>query len=356
MFKLNEQIAMKRAIELASRAGKKVFPNPGVGAVILKPSGEVVSEGYHAIYGGPHAEVNALQNAGDVNGCTMVVTLEPCCHFGKTPPCVDAIVTAGIKRVVIGLEDPNPVVSGNGIKYLLAKNIDVEVGLFQDEVKRLNAIYLHNLSFQRSFLHLKMATTLDGRVAAKDGSSRWITSEESRARVHAFRHSAHAVLVGRVTAIMDDPELTVRAVKCADEDQPVRIILASKELPASLKLFNTKGRTVIATNSDISFPDGIEVWRETGSLHDLLKRTRAEGLGEVLCEGGRTLATSLLKEQLVDRLSIFTAPALLGDSGMPLINDLGIDSIDGILRLRNTVVTQIGEDTLTEGQVVYRSN
>ncbi len=356
MFNQNEKIAMERAIQLASKGGKKVFPNPNVGAVVLNSSGKVISEGYHAVYGGAHAEVNALKNAGDVNGCTMVVTLEPCCHFGKTPPCVDAIINSGINRVVVGLEDPNPVVAGNGIRYLRSKGIDVEVGLLQDKIKNLNDIYLHNLSSQRSFLHLKMATTLDGRVAAKDGSSRWITCEESRKKVHEFRHRAHAVLVGRGTAITDDPELTVRAVECRDEEQPVRIVLANKELPSTLKLFNSTGRTIIATSSERSFPEGIEVWRNIETLPELLKQTHVEGFGEILCEGGRTLATSLLKEQLVDSLSIFTAPALLGNTGLPLVGDLGIGSIDNILRMRNTVVTRIGDDILTEGQVVYRSN
>ena len=358
MFNQNEQIAMARAIELASRGGKKVFPNPNVGAVIINASGKIISEGYHALYGGAHAEVNALENAGDdsILGCTMVVTLEPCCHFGKTPPCVDAIVNSGINKVIVGIEDPNPVVAGKGIEYLRTKGIIVEVGLLQSEIKKLNNIYLHNLSIRRSFLHLKMATTLDGRVAAADGSSRWITGDESRTRVHEIRSRSHAVLIGRGTAIADNPELTVRAVECKDEEQPVRIVLANKELPSTLKLFNSSGRTIIATNSERSFPDGVEVWRGIDTLLRLLEKTQASGFGEVLCEGGRMLATSLLKEQLVDRLSIFTAPALLGNTGFPLMDNLGIDNISTILRMKNVTVTRIGEDILTEGQIVYRSN
>jgi len=271
-------------------------------------------------------------------------------------PGVDAIVSSGIKRVVVGLKDPNPVVAGNGIKYLQSRGIDVVVGLMLDEIEKLNSVYLHNLSSQRSFLHLKMATTLDGRVAAADGSSRWITGEESRTRVHEYRKRAHAVLIGRGTAIADDPELTVRAAECTDEEQPVRIVLANNELPSTLKLFNSKGRTIIATNSERSFPAGVEVWRGIGTLLNLLTKTQTSGFGEVLCEGGRFLATSLLKEQLVDRLSIFTAPALLGNTGFPLMDDLGIDNINSILRMKNVTVTRIGEDTLTEGQIVYRSN
>lgn len=347
---------MRRAIDLAPGGGKKVFPNPGVGAVILSPQGEVVSEGFHAFYGGPHAERNALKNAGDVTGYTMVVTLEPCSHHGKTPPCAEAIADAGISRVIIGLKDPNPLVSGAGIEYLRSRGIEVEVGLFGDEVEKLNELYLHYISTGRSFLHLKMAGTLDGRSAAADGSSRWITGEESRKRVHEFRRDSHAILVGRGTAVADDPELTARNVHCADENQPVRIVLAHNAVPGCLRLFNSPGRAIVVTNEPCDLPESIEVWQGIETLQQLLIRTAEEGLGLILCEGGGSLAASLIKDHLVDRLSIFTAPSVLGRAGYPLLGDLGIGSISDIFRMEDVAVTRTGDDILTEGRIVYRTD
>ncbi len=356
MFSKHEQIVMERAITLAWGGGKKVFPNPRVGAVIISDDGKIISEGFHAFHGGAHAEKNALDNAGDisVSGCTMVVTLEPCSHFGKTPPCAVAIAEAGISRVVIGLEDPNPLVAGKGIEFLTSRGIQVETGLLSEEVKKLNEVYLHYIKTGRSFVHLKMAGTLDGRSAAADGSSRWITGEESRTRVHEFRRESHAVLIGGGTAVSDDPELTVRSVTCTEEEMPVRIVLSKRSLPKNLKMFNSSGRTIVVTDNRRDIPDSVEIWSGIESLNSLFTATAKAGLGLILCEGGSSLAASLLKEHLVDRLSIFTAPAVLGNKGFPLLADLNIDSIGNILRLKNVTVEKTGEDILTEGSVVYR--
>lgn len=343
-------------MELALEGGKKVFPNPRVGAVVLSRSGKIISEGYHAFHGGAHAEINALKKAGDVTGCTMVVTLEPCSHHGKTPPCVEAIADAGIDRVIVGLTDPNPLVAGEGINFLRSRGIEVEVGLLSDEIEKLNEIYLHYISTGRSFLHLKMAGTLDGRSAAADGSSRWITCEESRRKVHEFRRNSHAALIGRGTAITDDPELTARDVQCADADQPVRIVLARREMPNNLKLFNSFGKTVVVTDQRRDLPESVEVWQGIDTLQQLLVKTAEEGLGLILCEGGGSLASSLLKAHLVDRLSIFTAPALLGSTGFPLLGDIGVRSIGNILRMEDVSVTRTGDDILMEGRVVYRTD
>jgi len=356
MFCRAEEQAMKRAIELAAAGGKRVFPNPEVGAVILSPNGETISEGFHAFCGGAHAERDALSKAGDVSGCTMVVTLEPCTHHGRTPPCTSAIIQSGINRVAVGLIDPDPRVGGKGIEHLRASGIDVETGLLEDHVRELNRVYLHHIATGRSFLHLKMAGTLDGRSAARDGSSRWITGEESRKRVHEYRRTSHAVLVGGGTAVADNPLLTARDVFCSPEDQPVRIVYSGSGLPAGLKIFNTPGRTVVAVKKKIDVPASAEVWEGIETPLQLLEKTASEGLGIVLCEGGKSLAASLLRNRLVDRFSIFAAPALLGNSGVPLIGDLEIDSISGILRLEDITVTLIGSDTLTEGKVVYRSD
>jgi diaminohydroxyphosphoribosylaminopyrimidine deaminase/5-amino-6-(5-phosphoribosylamino)uracil reductase len=347
---------MKRAIEIALGGGKNVFPNPLVGAVILSPEGETVSEGFHEFYGGVHAERNALEKAGDVTGCTMVVTLEPCSHHGKTPPCTDAITGSGVTRVVIAMEDPNPLVAGKGIELLRNIGIEVEVGLFEQEARKLNEVYLHYIVTGRSFVHLKMAGTLDGRSAAADGSSRWITGPESRKRVHEYRRDSHAVLIGGGTAVADDPELTVRDVQCSDESQPARIVFTGRSLPENLKLFSLPGRTVVATDIPESLPGTVEVWEGIQTPEQLLVKTAEHGLGLILCEGGGHLAALLLQEHLVDRLSIFTAPALLGSTGIPLLGDLGIDGIEHILRMEDVTVTMTGNDILTEGRVVYRAD
>ena len=252
------------------------------------------------------------------------------------------------------MKDPNPLVSGRGIELLRDSGIDVEVGLFEEEVRKLNEVYLHYIATGRSFVHLKMAGTLDGRSAAADGSSRWITGPESRKRVHEYRRDSHAVLIGGGTAVADDPELTVRDVQCSDENQPVRIVFSGRFLPEKLKLFNLPGRTVVATDSPESFPNAVEVWEGIQTPKQLFVKTAEQGLGLILCEGGGTLAASLLGDHLVDRLSIFTAPALLGSTGIPLVGDLGIDGIQHILRMEDVTVTMTGNDILTEGRVVYR--
>jgi len=347
---------MELAVQEALKGGKLVFPNPRVGAVIIDRAGKIVAAGHHSCCGAPHAERDVLAKAGDVSGMTMVVTLEPCCHHGRTPPCVEAIEAAGISRVVIAMVDPDPQVSGRGIEHLLSRGLDVETGLLEDKARELNPVYLHHRSTGRSFLHLKMAGTLDGRSAAADGSSRWITGPESRKRVHEFRRSAHAVLVGGKTAAADDPSLTARGVHCSEDLQPVRIVYTHMDLPAELKVFNSPGRTVVACSKPVQVPPSAELWDGISSPGDLLRRTAHEGFGLVFCEGGGTLAASLIKNRLVDRLSIFTAPALLGASGFPLMGDLDTATIDEIIRLQDVTVTRTGDDTLTEGRVVYGSD
>lgn len=347
---------MELALREALKGGKAVFPNPMVGAVILDRNGNVVSTGHHACCGAPHAEREALSRAGDVSGFTMVVTLEPCCHHGRTPPCAEAIAEAGIARVVVGMVDPDTQVRGGGIEYLRARGIDVQVGLMEKAAEGINRVYIHHRKTGRSFLHLKMAGTLDGRSAAPDGTSRWITGAESRRRVHEYRRNSHGVLIGGKTAIADDPSLDARDVDCPGDEQPVRIIYTLEPLPGHLKVFNTPGRTIVASPERLEVPRSAENWTGMVTPVELLERTAGEGLGLVLCEGGGTLGASLLKLRLVDRLSIFTAPALLGSTGLPLLGDLGVGSIGGVIRLQDPVVTRTGEDILTEGEVVYRAD
>ena len=365
-----EALLMTRALGLAARGGSRTFPNPLVGAVLTDRDGEVAGEGWHSMCGAPHAEVEAIRAAGDrAFGGTLVVTVEPCCCHGRTPPCTDAIVKAGISRVVIGMIDPNPAVSGAGASLLREAGLEVETGVLSEEAEIQNRVYTHYLETGRSLLHLKLAVSLDGRTAAADGSSRWITGPESRFRVHMMRRDAAAVLVGAGTARTDRPSLSVRAVDCTPEEQPVRMVAARGS-----DLSFVEGMAAGGKGLTVAMPDdspgklqnrvtrsGARLWLlppDYGGidLEALLHRTAEEGLGLVLCEGGHTLATALLTRKLVDRISVFTAPLLLGREGVPALDRLGIDSIDACTRLSDVSTETVGSDTLTEGRVVYRAD
>lgn len=358
--------AMRKALKLACRSRGNTFPNPMVGAVILGPEGIEVGDGFHRKCGTPHAEAVALSSAGnDARGATMVVTLEPCCHQGRTGPCTEQIIEAGISRVVVAMEDPDPRVSGSGAEQLREAGIEVEVGPLAEEARKLNRVYIHFLKTGRSWVTLKMAQSLDGRTAAADGSSRWITCEDSRKLVHARRASVGAVMTGAGTVREDDPELTVRLAPLPPSGQPVRIVVTSTgDLGKSEKLINAPGRTVVALPEGVRTENKrVDIWEfppvqnDSGfQLLSLLERTAAEGIGEILCEAGPRLSTELLSRELVDSVMIFTAPVLLGGEGRPAFETLGVDSIDDVIRLRNVSFTLSGTDFLTEGDIVHRTD
>ncbi|MBN1434071.1 bifunctional diaminohydroxyphosphoribosylaminopyrimidine deaminase/5-amino-6-(5-phosphoribosylamino)uracil reductase RibD [Candidatus Fermentibacterales bacterium] len=363
-----ETAAMRRALELASRARGRTFPNPLVGAVLLGPDGHIAGEGYHRCCGEPHAEVEALAEAGErARGGTLIVTLEPCCHHGRTGPCTRSILEAGVSRVVVAMRDPDPRVDGRGCEELRTGGLDVVEGVLTREASDLNEVYVHYAGTGRSFVHLKMASSLDGRSAAADGSSRWITGQEARAAVHAMRAGASAVLVGAGTAIRDDPELTVR-FGSGSGTPPVRLIAAgARPLPGSLRAFSDAAPSVLACAGPCSsrdLPDRVKIWEigEDGSargsrvdLDALLRRTAAEGLGRVLCEGGATLAASLMREKLVARVTWFVAPLFLGAEGQPSLGQLGIEGLDGTIRLEDVSSTRFGSgDLMMEGRVCSR--
>jgi len=364
--------AMKKALKLAIRGKGSTFPNPMVGAVILDRDGNQAGDGFHRECGAPHAEVIAIASAGDAaSGGTMVVTLEPCCHHGRTGPCTDAIINAGIKRVVIAMTDPDPRVSGEGIAQLESAGIEVETGLLREKACELNRVYLHYIETGRSWVTLKIALSLDGRTAAADGSSRWISCEQSRRRVQRMRASVGAVLTGAGTVRADDPELTVRLPDSRSWRQPVRVVVSSTgDFGESRKVFRSPGRVIIAVPEGVGtrlteYEDlpGVEVWEfpaDSGNrdinLTSLLKRTAAEGLGDILCEAGSDLSTRLLRDELVDSVSIFTAPMILGSEGRPAFEFLGIDSIEKAIRLEDVSSRRSGSDFLTEGCIVYRAD
>ncbi|MCK4807209.1 MAG: bifunctional diaminohydroxyphosphoribosylaminopyrimidine deaminase/5-amino-6-(5-phosphoribosylamino)uracil reductase RibD [Candidatus Aegiribacteria sp.] len=372
MISQAETRAMKKALKLAAYGRGRTFPNPMVGAVILDRDGNHAGDGFHRKCGAPHAEVIAIASAGDASsGGTMVVTLEPCCHHGRTGPCTDEIIRAGISRIVIATTDPDPRMSGRGIKQLESAGIEVETGLLSGKTRALNRVYRHYLETSRSWVTLKIALSLDGRTAAADGSSRWISCDKSRRRVQRMRASVQAVLTGAGTVRADDPELTVRLNDAPSQRQPVRIVVSSTgDFGDSWNIFRSPGRVIIAVPEGVAARlteytgiPGVEVWEfpmNPGSqginLTSLFERTAADGIGEILCEAGSDLSTRLLNDKLVDSVSIFTAPVILGGEGRPAFEQLGIGNIENAVRLENISSRRSGSDFLTEGCVVYRAD
>ncbi len=354
--------AMAEALQLAQRGRGLTFPNPMVGAVVLS-GGVTAGRGWHRCCGGPHAETEALEQAGGLaRGATLVVTLEPCCHHGRTSPCVARILEAGISRVVAAMGDPDPRVDGGGFEALRRGGVEVETGLMAAGAADVNRAYLHYKRTGRSFLRLKLAASLDGRIAAADGSSRWITSEPARARAGVMRSEADAVMVGSGTALADDPSLLPPE---GPRQGFCRIIVTGRRpLPAGLKVFDGTARTFVAVAEGSGcgpIPPSAEILPVPAGpggldLRALLEKCASMGIGEVMCEGGSALASSLAAGGLVDRLSFFTAPLILGADGIPALDGLGIASMDGAYRVIDASRETLGEDTLLEGRIVHWSD
>lgn len=331
--------ALSLALEEARR-GPAHGPNPRVGCVLLSADGEILSTGFHRGAGTPHAEVDALAAARaagrDPRGATAVVTLEPCHHTGRTGPCTEALLEAGVRRVVHAVEDPNPRAAGGAARL---REAGVEVlgpgeGVPADiraRGRELVRAWLASVQRGRPFVTLKTASTLDGRIAAADGSSRWITSAESRAHAHVLRAEVDAIVVGTGTALADDPALTARTPEGSlAEHQPLRVVVGHRELPAGSRL---RG------------PGGELVQLETHEPAEVLAELQAREVRHVLVEGGPTLASAFVRAGLVDELLAYLAPVLLG-SGPSVVDDLGISSIDGALRWNTRAVHRLGPDVL----------
>ncbi|MFD8579747.1 bifunctional diaminohydroxyphosphoribosylaminopyrimidine deaminase/5-amino-6-(5-phosphoribosylamino)uracil reductase RibD [Streptomyces virginiae] len=341
--------AMRRAVELAARGLGSTSPNPVVGCVITDASGTVVGEGWHQRAGGPHAEVHALRAAGAAaRGGTAYVTLEPCNHTGRTGPCAQALVDAGIARVVYAVPDPNPQASG-GAATLRAAGIDTTAGLLRAEAEAGNTAWLTSVRLGRPHVTWKYAATLDGRSAAADGSSRWISSAESRADVHRLRAEADAVLVGGGTLRADDPHLAVRGIDGAT--QPLRVALDTRAgLRPAARILDDAAPTllVVAEDADTRHLPGVDLLRLP--LRDgripvdlLLAQLYARGVRSLLLEGGPTLAGTFLENAAVDRVIGYLAPALLG-AGPAALADAGITTISHALRLDITEAVRVGPD------------
>lgn len=307
-----EQAAMRRALALAATDGVPLGPNPRVGCVLLASDGTEIAEGFHRRAGSPHAEIAALRVAGDdAQGATAVVTLEPCNHQGRTGPCAEALIAAGVRRVVFAQSDTNPVATG-GSDTLRAAGIDVEAGLMVDEARALNRAWTFAVEHQRPFVTWKFATTLDGHSAAADGTSRWVSSLAARRDTHRLRGECDVMLIGTNTVAVDDPELTVRDE--LDEPvatQPLRVVMGERDLPADRRVFNDRAETIHLRTRD---------------PHEALATLFARDCQHVFLEGGPRLAAAFLEAGLVDEIVAYVAPMLLG-AGASAVADLGIDTI-----------------------------
>ena len=360
-----DQTYMQHALMLAQKGVGYVNPNPYVGAVIVK-DGKIIGEGWHQKYGEPHAEVNALKSCKeDMTGATLYVTLEPCCHYGKTPPCTKAIMKSGIKKVVVGALDANPLVAGKGVEQLRKKGIEVVTSVLEDECKKLNEVFFHFIEHKTPFVIMKYAMTLDGKIATSSGEARWITGEMARAKVHQDRNRLMGIMVGIGTVLADDPRLTCRL---QEGRQPIRIICDTYlQIPLTSKIVETAKEipTIIATckKDELKHQDlltkGCEILVVPSKeghvdLKILMKLLGERGIDSILLEGGGTLNDAMLKERLVHQIQTYIAPKVFGGAkAKSPVEGNGITSIDACYRLKNMTTTCLGEDWLLEGEVDY---
>ncbi|MBN9520345.1 bifunctional diaminohydroxyphosphoribosylaminopyrimidine deaminase/5-amino-6-(5-phosphoribosylamino)uracil reductase RibD [bacterium] len=354
---------MRRALALAAQGRGSVEPNPMVGAVVLDAGGAVVGEGWHERFGGPHAEVHALAIAGDhARGGTLAVTLEPCCHHGKTPPCTDAVVASGVRRVVAATADPFPKVAGGGVARLREAGVEVEVGVCEAEAVRLNAAYLKLLRTGRPWVHLKWAMTLDGKTATRTRDSKWISGEESRRRVHELRGVVDAVLVGRGTVESDDPLLTARP---PGPRTAARVVLtASGRLPERCRLRATAREAPVVVFTAAGHEAALAGWAADGaevvalpagdgglSVDAVLAELGRRRMTHVLVEGGAGVHGAFLDARAVDELHAFVAPVLVGGAhATGVTGGLGVETMAAALRAGEFAAEMSGADVYLRGR------
>lgn len=348
---------MSRALRLAERGLYTTDPNPRVGCVLVR-EGEVVGEGWHEAAGGPHAEIVALQQAGEsARGATAYVTLEPCCHHGKTPPCSQALIKAGVVRVVAAMEDPNPRVAGEGLKQLQQVGIDVASGLLQGQAEILNPGFVQRMRIGRPFVRSKLAMSVDGRTAMASGESQWITGEAARRDVQHLRARSSAIMSGIGTILADDPSLTVRTESGElIQRQPLRVILDPHlSTPDNARFLSQPGSSLIVTaTEEPEIREGLEaagaevVWLPHGpdaiDLHALMALLAEREINEVLLETGAILSGGVLHAGIIDELVIYMAPKLMGDSARGLFHMPGLDKLADAVALQIHDVRAIGED------------
>jgi diaminohydroxyphosphoribosylaminopyrimidine deaminase/5-amino-6-(5-phosphoribosylamino)uracil reductase len=363
---MNDEPFMQMALALAQKGQGFTSPNPMVGAVVVK-DGQVVGEGYHHAAGQPHAEVNAIDDAGDAAaGATIYVNLEPCNHTGRTPPCTHKIIQAGVGRVVVAMRDPNPDVTGGGIDYLKAQGLQVTLGVCQAEAQRLNEVFIKFSGTQRPFVILKCAATLDGRIATRSGDSKWITNEQSRRFVHHMRHSVDGLLVGIDTVTADNPNLTTRLDNGAGVD-PVRIILDTRlsvSPDARILRLESDSDTILVVGNKVD-PQKRAMVEKSGArileaplsnrrvdMAALMDRLGALGITSLLIEGGGRVIASALKSGIVDKIVFFYAPKILGgDDGISICRGEGPAAMKDCIAVKDISVQRFGDDVMIEGYI-----
>jgi diaminohydroxyphosphoribosylaminopyrimidine deaminase / 5-amino-6-(5-phosphoribosylamino)uracil reductase len=372
---LSDESAMAEAVAQGERGRFTAAPNPWVGCVIAAPDGEIVGRGFHRRAGEPHAEVHALREAGErARGATAYVTLEPCAHQGRTPPCAPALVEAGVSRVVVAVLDPDDRVAGRGVEILRQAGIAVDVGVGSEPATRSLAPYLHHRRTGRPLCLLKTAASLDGRTAAADGTSQWITGPEARTDAHRLRAESGAVMVGAGTALADRPALTFRGLEFEDglvPFQPVRVLLdAAGRVPASGPLFDAGLAPTLVITTAAADPGAREAWKEAGAavedaasapgsgvdLDAALVILGARGILQVMVEGGAQLHGSFLRAGLVDRLVVYAGGAILGAEGRPVFAGPGPGTLAEASRWRLTAVCQLGGDARLDWEPVQPRN
>jgi diaminohydroxyphosphoribosylaminopyrimidine deaminase/5-amino-6-(5-phosphoribosylamino)uracil reductase len=361
---MNDEHWMRRALRLAEKGRGRTSPNPMVGAVLVK-NGKLIAEGFHAKAGGAHAEVVAIERArNEAADSTLYLNLEPCTHVGKTPPCAPLVVQAGIKRAVIGMKDPNPLVQGRGVEILQHSGIEVTLGVLEEECLRLNEAFSKYINNKEPFVILKVATTLDGRIATREGESKWISNEDSRRVVYRLRDGVDGVIVGIGTVLKDDPRLTARIPKGRD---PYRVILdSSLRIPEDAQVLHEPfSKTIIAATEKVPV-DKMERLHKRGvqvlqldsdkgrvNLVSLLRHLGEMGMMSLLVEGGSQVNGSFLDQGLIDKILFFLGPKLLGDpQALGIFGGKGSSDLQRAVSLRDLRTKKIGEDLLVEGYVV----
>lgn len=360
---------MKMALELAEQGRGWTSPNPMVGAVIVK-DGTVVGKGFHQTAGGPHAEIHALNDAGEkARGATLYVTFEPCNHTGRTPPCTQAILKNGIRRVVAGMKDPNPQVTGGGLAFLTSQGLDVSVGVCEDECHRLNEIFIKYVTTSLPFVILKCAATLDGCIATRTGDSKWITNPLSRQFVHELRHAVDAIMVGIGTVLKDNPRLTTRLEDRKGSD-PIRIVLDTHlSISPNVRLLHlaSDSDTLIVTGSSAPAEKrrmlerpGVRLLalkdvRGQVDLTALARELGRMGITSLLIEGGSRVNGSALRAGIVDKVYIFYAPKIYGgDDGVPVCAGPGVEFMEQSMRLKDISVHRFEDDVMIEGYLKHQ--
>lgn len=355
---------MRRALRLAQKGEGRVSPNPMVGAVIVK-NNKIIGEGYHEYYGGNHAEINAIQNSiEDIRGSDMYVTLEPCSHYGKTPPCAEALIRHGIKNVYVAMADPNPLVSGRGIELLRNAGIHVEVGILRKEAEKVNEIFIKYITTKRPFVVMKTASTIDGKIAAYTGDSKWISCTESRKYVHNLRNRYKGIMVGVNTVIMDNPLLNTR-LENGEGIDPVKIIVDSTaRIPLDSNVFNQKSSSeTIVVVSELADKEKIKAIEDVGGsvivtpakdnkvdLNFLMDTVGARGIDSILLEGGGTLNFSAIREGIVHKVISFISPKIVGGKmSLTPVEGEGVPYVKDAVKLKELKTYNIGEDIVIEG-------